>query len=62
MYWVQDCHRCQENYDFPAFITQQQFINEVDESLKQHWTRKKSVEKVRLMITHKFAMPLKDRT
>ena len=28
MYWVQDCHRCQENYDFSDVNNQQQFLNE----------------------------------
>ena len=30
MYWVQDSHICQENYEFPGVITQQQFLNYID--------------------------------
>ena len=60
MYWVQYCHICQDNYDFPDVITQQQFINDVDESLKQYRTRKKALETGKQRITHKFVVPFKN--
>ena len=56
IYWVQDLHRCQESYDFPGVITQQQFLNDVDESLQKHRTRKKATKTGKQMITHKFAV------
>ena len=61
MYWVQDCHRCQENYDFPDTTTQQKFLNDVDEYLQRHRTIKKAAETGKQMITHKFVVPLKNR-
>ena len=62
MYWVQDRHTCQENYEFPDVITQQQFLNDVDESLQKHGTRKKAAETGKQIITYNFAVPLKNRT
>ena len=62
MYWVQDRHRCQENCEFPDVITQQQFLNEVDESLQRNGTREKAAETGKQMITHKFAVTLKNCT
>ena len=44
MYWFQDRHRCQENYDLPDVITQQQFLNDIYESLQQHGPKKKAAE------------------
>ena len=41
MYWVQDLHIYQENYDFLDVINQQQFLYGVGEYLHQHGTRKK---------------------
>ena len=38
MYWVRYRHRCQEKYNVTDVITQQQFINEVDEYIQRHGT------------------------
>ena len=62
MYWVPDCHRCKENYNFPDVITQQQFPNEFDESLQQHGTSKKASDTGKKIITHNFVVPLKKCT
>ena len=62
MYWVQDFHIFQENYDFPDVINQQKFLNEVDESLQQHFTRKNYADTGKHIITHKFSVPLKNHT
>ena len=59
MYWVQYLHICQENYYFPDVITQQQFLNDVDEFLQRHVTRKKAAETGKQITTHKFTVPLK---
>ena len=62
MYWVQGQHRCQDNYNLPDVITQQQFLNDVDESLQQHGTSKKATDTGKRMITHNFLPPLNNRT
>ena len=59
IYWVQDCHICQDNYDSPDVITQQQFLNDVDESLQRHGTRKKAAETGKQTITNNFEVNLK---
>ena len=61
LYWVHYCHRFQDNYDFPDVITQQKVLNDIDESLQQHGTRKKAADTRKHMINHKFAVHLKNR-
>ena len=44
MYWVQDCHRYQENCDFPDINTKQQLLNKVNEYLQRHGMSKNCSE------------------
>ena len=44
MYWVQDRHICQENYDFPDVITQQQFLMRLI-NLTATWDEKKGLQR-----------------
>ena len=61
MYWVQDRHICQENYDFPDVITQQQFLMRLINLHSNMGREKRATETVRQMIPHKFALPLNNR-